>query len=127
MPLVLRSDRQAPRRVPRQRRAVTDPEPHKGHPVPVVTPELQAQADAWLETINAERKRRQAVELVDPVGLMEIAARLGVRPQTARNWRSRGTQELMPEPRWTISGIPVWDWVLDVEPWARATSRLPLQ
>jgi hypothetical protein len=55
-----------------------------------------------------------------PVGSAEIAARLHVRPQTVHTWRQRG---LMPEPRWTVSGQPAWDWT-DIEVWARRTGRL---
>lgn len=100
---------------------MTDPELHKGHPAPVVTPELQAQADAFAEAIDAAQEQRRAVELVDPVGLVEIAVRLRVHPQTPRNWRAQG---VLPEPRWSVSGSPVWDWALDVEPWALETGRL---
>lgn len=56
----------------------------------------------------------------DPVGLAEIAERLGVRRQTANAWRHRG---LLPEPRWTVSGAPAWNWS-DVEVWALTTGRL---
>src|SRR3989442_14673739 len=55
-----------------------------------------------------------------PVGAAEIAARLGVRPQTVHTWRHR---KLMPEPRWTVSGQPAWDWP-EIEAWARRTGRL---
>lgn len=55
----------------------------------------------------------------DPVGLAEIAARLGVKPQTARVWRTR---KLLPDPRWTVSGQPSWNWP-DIEAWARETGR----
>lgn len=57
----------------------------------------------------------------EPVGLAEIATRLGVEPQTARNWRTRG---VLPAPRWTVSGYPAWDWSRDIKPWARETGRL---
>ena len=57
----------------------------------------------------------------DPVGLSEIADRLGVARQTAKQWRLRG---VLPEPKWTVSGSPAWDWV-DVQRWARKTGRLP--
>lgn len=43
----------------------------------------------------------------DPVGLKEIAERLGVKPQTAQVWRHRG---ILPAPEWTVSGAPAWDW-----------------
>ena len=66
-----------------------------------------------------DRSRRVPSE-VTPVGAAEIAARLGVRPQTVHTWRHR---KLMPPPRWTVSGQPAWDW-LDVESWARRTGRL---
>ena len=56
----------------------------------------------------------------DPVGLTEIAERLGVQPETPQRWRMR---DVMPEPRWTVSGRPAWDWP-DVERWAKDTGRL---
>jgi hypothetical protein len=56
----------------------------------------------------------------DPVGVAEIARRLGVKRQTAGMWRVR---QLLPPPRWTISGQPAWNWP-DVEAWARETGRL---
>jgi predicted DNA-binding transcriptional regulator AlpA len=55
-----------------------------------------------------------------PVGAAEIAARLGVKPQTVHTWRHR---KLMPQPRWTVSGQPAWDWP-EIEAWARRTGRL---
>ena len=55
-----------------------------------------------------------------PVGAVEIAARLGVKPQTVHTWRQR---KLMPEPRWTVSSQPAWDWN-EIEDWARRTGRL---
>jgi hypothetical protein len=65
------------------------------------------------------RRRAPSRELV-PVGAAEIAARLGVKPQTVHTWRQR---KLMPEPRWTVSGQPAWDWP-EIETWARRTGRL---
>jgi hypothetical protein len=29
----------------------------------------------------------------------------------------------MPDPRWTVSGQPAWDWA-EIEAWARRTGRL---
>lgn len=55
----------------------------------------------------------------DPVGLLEIAERLGVKRQTARMWRQRG---VLPAPRWLVSGLPAWDWP-DIARWARETGR----
>jgi predicted DNA-binding transcriptional regulator AlpA len=55
-----------------------------------------------------------------PVGAAEIAARLGVKPQTVHTWRQRG---LLPTPRWTVSGQPAWDWS-EIEEWAKRTGRL---
>ena len=55
-----------------------------------------------------------------PVGAAEIAGRLRVRPQTVHTWRHRN---LMPQPRWTVSGQPAWDWP-EIEAWARRTGRL---
>jgi len=55
-----------------------------------------------------------------PVGASEIAERLGVRAQTVHTWRQR---RRMPEPRWTVSGQPAWDWS-EIEDWAKRTGRL---
>lgn len=61
----------------------------------------------------------------EPVGIADIAARLGVRANTVAVWRSRGTRGVqMPGPRWTVSGLPVWEWA-EVREWARATGRWP--
>jgi len=55
-----------------------------------------------------------------PVGLKEIAEKLGVRHSTAKMWHYRG---VLPKPVGTVSGAPCWDWA-DVKAWARATNRL---
>lgn len=55
----------------------------------------------------------------EPVGSDDIAQRLGVKRDTVKMWRHRG---LMPEPSWTVSGRPCWNWP-DVLAWAKATSR----
>lgn len=57
--------------------------------------------------------------MCDPVGVLEIAERLGVKPQTARMWRTR---KLLPAPEWTVSGQPAWDWKT-IQKWARETNR----
>lgn len=56
------------------------------------------------------------------VGLAEIASILRVRRATVSQWRFR---EVLPYPRWTISGTPVWCWEHDIEPWAEQTGRQP--
>ena len=56
----------------------------------------------------------------DPVGIAEIAERLGVKRQTAALWNYRG---LLPEPPWVISGQPAWNWP-DIKTWAKETGRL---
>lgn len=56
-----------------------------------------------------------------PVGLTEIADRLGVKMQTAQNWRTR---DVLPPARWTVGGRPAWSWQRDIEPWARDTGRI---
>lgn len=60
------------------------------------------------------------MENCDPVGLIEIADRLGVQRNTADVWRQRG---LLPEPDWTVGGRPAWNWPT-VEKWARDSGRL---
>lgn len=56
----------------------------------------------------------------DPVGVAEIADRLGVRRQTVAVWKVRG---LLPEPEATVSGGPCWQWAT-IEEWAREEGRL---
>lgn len=49
--------------------------------------------------------------------------RLAVRPQTVHTWRLR---KQMPQPRWSVSGQPAWDWS-EIEAWAVRTGRLRVQ
>lgn len=56
----------------------------------------------------------------DPVGEQEIAERLGVNDSTVHMWRYR---DLMPEPKWWVSGKPCWNWP-DIRKWAKETGRL---
>jgi transposase-like protein len=66
---------------------------------------------------------------IEPVGVLEIAVRFGVEQGTVSQWRARSRQGLlkspMPEPRWTVSGYPAWDWP-EVESWGIRTRRLPV-
>jgi hypothetical protein len=56
------------------------------------------------------------VKQVEPVGLSEIADRLGVPRQTPKTWHQRS---VLPKPGpGTVSGAPWWDWNV-IEPWAR--------
>jgi hypothetical protein len=55
----------------------------------------------------------------DPVGTDDIADRLGVKRQTVAMWRYR---KLLPEPSWTVSGRPAWNWP-DIQKWAKETGR----
>jgi len=56
-----------------------------------------------------------------PVGIVEIADRLGVERGTVDQWRHRG---LLPEPRWVVGGRPAWN-LDDIHDWAEETGRLP--
>jgi predicted site-specific integrase-resolvase len=56
----------------------------------------------------------------EPVGLIEIAERLGVQRKTADMWRHR---DLLPPARWQVGGRPAWNWD-DIEAWAGETGRL---
>ncbi len=56
----------------------------------------------------------------EPVGTVEIAARLGVARATVDSWRARSTG--FPAPAWTVGGRPAWDWA-EVAEWARSTGR----
>lgn len=57
--------------------------------------------------------------MCDPVGVLEIAERLGVKRQTARMWRTR---KLLPPPDYVVSGLPGWEWGT-ILAWAEATGR----
>jgi len=60
------------------------------------------------------------VKQVEPVGLSEIAVRMGLHRQTTKQWHGRG---LLPPPGpGTVSGAPWWDWAV-IEAWARETGR----
>jgi hypothetical protein len=63
-----------------------------------------------------------AVTAAEPVGLLEIAERLGIQHNTLKVMRFR---DQLPPPRWTVSRAPAWDWNLDILPWAEETGRLP--
>lgn len=55
-----------------------------------------------------------------PVGIPEIAERLGVKRATVDQWIQRG---LMPPPDWTVGGRPAWNWAA-IHRWAEETGRL---
>ncbi len=65
-------------------------------------------------------------EVKNPVGIQEIAQRLNVKEQTVSMWRFRSDQGKlpvpMPEPRWVISGVPIWEWS-DIEKWDAKRDR----
>lgn len=56
----------------------------------------------------------------DPVGRSEIAERLRVQVVTVDKWRER--YPAFPAHRWTVGGVPVWEWE-DVAKWAAETGR----
>lgn len=58
-----------------------------------------------------------------PVGLEEIAQRLGIKRNTADQWRQRG---LLPQPEWPVGGRPAWPWGV-IAAWAWRTGRLPVR
>jgi predicted DNA-binding transcriptional regulator AlpA len=58
--------------------------------------------------------------LTDPVGIKEVAERLGVQRGTVDQWLQR---ELMPPADCLIGGRPAWSWPT-IEKWARDTHRL---
>ena len=62
-------------------------------------------------------------EAQTPVGMVEIAVRLGVKRETVEQWRARGRSTRFPEAVWTVGGRPAWPWG-DIERWARETGRL---
>lgn len=58
--------------------------------------------------------------MAEPVGIKEIAERLGVKRGTVDIWLQRN---LLPAPKWTVGGRPAWNWP-DIERWAKATGRI---
>lgn len=62
----------------------------------------------------------------EPVGVADIARRLGVRPGTVHAWTHRFGQPYFPEfpgPEWVIGGQRLWEW-RDIEEWAVSTGRV---
>jgi hypothetical protein len=55
----------------------------------------------------------------EPVGAIEIADRLGVKPAAVYNWNYKG---LLPAPDWVVGGRPAWNWST-IRDWAKATGR----
>lgn len=59
---------------------------------------------------------------VEPVGIKELADRVGTTRKTVDTWRERPGAKF-PSPRWVVGGRPAWDWC-DIEEWGVATGRL---
>jgi predicted DNA-binding transcriptional regulator AlpA len=55
-----------------------------------------------------------------PVGISEIAVKLGVKRATVDQWLQR---RLLPPPDWTVGGRPAWNWPT-VRRWAEETGRI---
>ena len=71
---------------------------------------------------SAVNTLRTVSGVLEPVGVVEIAQRLGVTRDAIDKWRARGLG--FPDPRWTVGGRPAWQWD-EIEDWARRTGRLP--
>lgn len=57
----------------------------------------------------------------EPVGLIDIAPRLGVDIRTPQQWNHRG---ILPSADWpSVSGRPAWCWVHTIRPWAEQVRR----
>lgn len=54
-----------------------------------------------------------------PVGIPEIAEKLGVKRATVDQWIQRN---LLPPPDWTVGGRPAWNWV-NIRRWAEENGR----
>jgi hypothetical protein len=65
--------------------------------------------------------------IIDPVGINEIADRLGVEPATVRSWQARAKhmtrQPPMPPPTLHLTNTPIWNWAR-IRDWAKETGRL---
>lgn len=60
------------------------------------------------------------MDACEPVGVTEIAERLGLKAQTVSQLR---WQRKLPAADWVVSGRPAWNWST-IEAWAKATGRL---
>lgn len=76
-------------------------------------------AAAFALLLDAARYDGYDLDLDEPVGLEEVAARLGVERATADKWRTRG---VLPQPTWRVGGRPAWRWAVIVQ-WTRETGR----
>lgn len=62
----------------------------------------------------------------EPVGVVEIADRLGVTRKHVEAWRTRGRAgRAFPSPRWTVGGRPAWEWSA-VADWHEKTKKSPV-
>jgi hypothetical protein len=89
-----------------------------------VAPSVFAEADAspavaFRLLLDKARYDRYDLDPDEPVGLEELAARLGVERDTADKWRTRG---VLPQPTWRVGGRPAWRWAVIVQ-WVRETGR----
>jgi hypothetical protein len=57
----------------------------------------------------------------DPVGVTEIARRIGVSGSDVDRWRVREAD--FPAPDRTVAGQPAWEWDA-IERWAKTTGKL---
>lgn len=66
---------------------------------------------------------RESLQDTEPVGIVEIAERLGVARPTVDQWRFRN---LLPTPDWPVGGRDAWQWSR-IRSWAILTGRLAYQ
>lgn len=87
--------------------------------------DIDAEFWGWAETVPEQPVTEVSTSStnvdVDPVGIKEIADRLGVKRRTVDQWLQRDLR--FPEPRWKVGGRPAWEWE-DVEHWVLNTDRL---
>lgn len=55
----------------------------------------------------------------DPVGIKEIAERLGVKRATVDMWLQR---QLLPDHDWVVGGRPAWNWPI-IKKWSDNRTR----
>ncbi len=62
-----------------------------------------------IETIRHLANGEGLVVVIDPIGIVGLAAHLELAQTTVRNYVTQGTLTWLPEPVMRVSRVPIWD------------------